>query len=205
MNANLIGSASRRRPPLFLGCRAPRRASDSLCGAAPAPRARPSSGRSALRAIGLRPLDPFAERRRRQIQSRATAPTVLPSSRTSRTAPALNSSVNRRRDRRKGLPGSHAGHRIRLSEDVHQTGSSPFRGQPRRRTSAGSIRDARRANSQPSRPSSRAPRGPRADPARQADANLKIAAARPHTRLRHTRRGSVEGRRYAWVWPCTLR
>lgn len=36
-------------------------------------------------------------------RSRATAPMVLPSSKTSRIAPALNSSVNRRRTRRAGL------------------------------------------------------------------------------------------------------
>src|SRR5688572_27487422 len=39
MKANLIGSASRKTPWLFLGCRALRRECDSPCGVGPAPRA----------------------------------------------------------------------------------------------------------------------------------------------------------------------
>ena len=60
-------------------------------------------------------------------RSRAAAPTVLPSSRTRRTAPALNSSVNCRACARRFVCRPWSGHRIRLSEDVHQTGSSPER------------------------------------------------------------------------------
>ena len=71
-------------------------------------RSRASSSRSAvvspvrpLRAIGARPLHPLAERRSRSGRDRGPpAPTLLPSSSTSRTAWALNSSVNCRRARR---------------------------------------------------------------------------------------------------------
>src|SRR6266566_2599338 len=76
MNANLTHSPSRRRPPLFLGCRAPagpRPASISPC-------------RTQLRsAVSVR------------SSSRATAATDLPLSRTIWTACALNSFVNARR------------------------------------------------------------------------------------------------------------
>ena len=102
MNRNLTGSASRRKPSLFLRCRAPAaRMRFSLCS-------RASSSRSAV----VRPVrPPLRSARARSTHgrkadsvrsnSRATAPTVFPSSNTSRTAPARNSSLNCRRDRRR--------------------------------------------------------------------------------------------------------
>ena len=104
IQANLTPGASRRRPRLFLGCRAPSAARDSLCAAAPAPRARRSSGpvRPCVRSARARSTHSRSAVSVRS-RSRAAAPTVLPSSRTRRTALALNSSVNWRRGRRFGV------------------------------------------------------------------------------------------------------
>ena len=68
MNRNLTGSASRRRPSLFLRCRAPRRGCDSPCAAEPAPPARRSSDRYGPAAVGARPLDPLPQGRFGKIQ-----------------------------------------------------------------------------------------------------------------------------------------
>ena len=69
--------------------------------------------RLALRSIGAACLTHFVSADGVRSSSRATAPTVLPSSKTSRTAPVLNSSLNCRRARRPALrdpilPGSCA-------------------------------------------------------------------------------------------------
>src|SRR5262249_26796326 len=55
---------------------------------------------------------------------RATAPTVLPSSKTRRTAWTLKSSSKCRRGAQAFRCVGHSGHRSRLSEDVHEIGSS---------------------------------------------------------------------------------
>ena len=58
-------------------------------------------------------------------RSRAAAPTVLPSSRTRRTALALNSSVNWRRGASLRCVGHRSGHRIPLWKDVHRIRIKP--------------------------------------------------------------------------------
>ena len=82
--------------------------------------------RAALRPVGSRVLDPSPEPRLRQIELLGHLGD-LPSSSPKPDRAALNSSVNCRRGRR-GLPVTATrGHRVRLSECVHEIGSSPGR------------------------------------------------------------------------------
>jgi len=96
MNVNLIAGASRRRPAFFKISRSSWRIRFSR-------RSRASSSRSAV----VRPVFPLVRSARARFthsrsavsvrsRSRATLPTLLPSSSTSRTAWALKSSSNRR-------------------------------------------------------------------------------------------------------------
>ena len=106
IQANLTPGASRRRPRLFLGCRAPSAARDSLSAAERAPRARRSSVRSAVRPIGPGALDPLPQRGLRQIEIAGDRRRMLlPSWSTRRTAWALNSSSKCRRGRRPVVSG----------------------------------------------------------------------------------------------------
>ena len=125
IQANFTLGASRRRPRLLRGSHGPSATADSLCGDGPAP--------PAPRCVA--PVLPFVRSARAcstqcrnavsvRSSSRATAPTVRPSSRTSRTAPALNSSVNCRRARLPVFCDPILAIVSALSEDVHETGSS---------------------------------------------------------------------------------
>src|SRR2546428_3248316 len=74
MNATLTHSPSRRRPPLFLECRAPSAASGSRAAGARVPLAPPSSAPPPAPARVDLPLPhPAPERRFRQIQSKGGA------------------------------------------------------------------------------------------------------------------------------------
>src|SRR2546427_10788666 len=69
MNANLTHSPSRRRPPLFLGCRAPSAASGSrAAGARVPPAPRSSAPRRAPARVDLPLPHPAPQRRFREIQ-----------------------------------------------------------------------------------------------------------------------------------------
>ena len=101
MKPSLRASLSRRRPRLFLGCRAPPGARGPASGAESAPRARYWSAPRAslsLRPPGLAPPRRSADWVR--SRSRATWGMVFPPSSTSLTAPALNSPVKLLRGRR---------------------------------------------------------------------------------------------------------
>ena len=92
MKANLIGSASRRTPLLFLGCLVLLPRCGELSEAAPTPRVRRRQTGAAFRPIRLcRPTSRVA---------RGRPPPHSAFSSTNRTACCLNSSVNRRRARR---------------------------------------------------------------------------------------------------------
>ena len=126
IQANFTPGASRRRPRLFLGCRAPCAARDSLCGAGPAPRARrvvspvrPCVRSARARSTHSRSADSVRSR------SRATAPTAL--------ALVEHQPDGLRLELVSELPARPAlgcvchrsGHRIHLSEDVHANRIKP--------------------------------------------------------------------------------
>jgi len=100
MNANVTRSPSRRRRPRFFGSPARSGARDSPSATGAALRVPPSSGPSALLSGQRAPGPPSSAAPTRSGRAPALpGQRVLPSSSTSRTAPALNSSVNRRRGR----------------------------------------------------------------------------------------------------------
>ena len=118
-------AASRRRPRLFF------KISRSVRSSRFSLRSRASSSCSAV----VSPVRPFVRSARAcstydrsadgvRSRSRVTMAMVLPSSSTSRTAWLRNSSSNCRRGRRRVVSGIRD-NRIHLSEDVHETGSSP--------------------------------------------------------------------------------
>ena len=124
----VTGSASRRRPRLFLG--SPARAAAARFSF----RSRASSSRSAVvspvrpvRAIGARALHPLAQRRLGQIEIAGDGADAL--ALVEHQPDRLGFEVVIELPARPSLRGlcHRSGHRIRLSEDVHETGSSPAR------------------------------------------------------------------------------
>ena len=128
MKVNLIGSASRSTPPLFLGCHALPGRCAAPCEVAPIPRVLPSMSPllpCVHSACPARTQPASAEGVR--SNSRATAPTVRAPHPGPAVPPLLsNSSVNCRRTRRLVLHRDrHSGHRVSASRNVvHEIGSS---------------------------------------------------------------------------------
>ena len=77
IQANLTAGASRRRPRLFLGCRAPSAARDSFASP-PTPHAPRSQAGPAVGPIRAGPLNPLPQRRLRQIEIARGAPPFCP-------------------------------------------------------------------------------------------------------------------------------
>ena len=129
MNANLTAGGWRRRPPLFLRSPALPGESGSPDAAASTPHAPPSLTRSS----------PWSGSRWARCTHKRSADSVRSELAGDRadTAALVQHQPDRLRTKFIGeLPpcsatprtlGCHRGHRIHLSEDVHETGSSPYR------------------------------------------------------------------------------
>src|ERR1700687_5814168 len=125
MNRNLTGSASRRRPSLFLYFAL--LLQDAILFTQPGQfltLRRRQRARLAFAAIDPRLLDPLAQRRLSQIEIPRRRADRLPFLEHEPDGPGLKL-LTESPTRTLGLFVCHCGHRIRLSESVHEIGSSP--------------------------------------------------------------------------------